>query len=149
MLDVAHSSTTTRAALIRAFFITLGQLELTKWLIPHCRTKYPVRERDWKTVLDGELAMYNGWPKENLRGEWFKTMYVVHFFSGRRREDDSTSIPGEGGVPTRGEAGDLERRHHFWIQSRLCTTCCATAVDRWMYAGYILAFIAGPPCENL
>ena len=148
MMDVAANASRNRAALIKAFFITLGQIDLAQWLLPQRATRSSTTRRRWKTLLDGELACHNGWPRNSPKAEWYKTMFIIHFFSGRRRPKDLQSyleqLPCPSGIHLEvlsadiifGEGGDFSQRE---IQRRWLT---------WMALGYVLAFYAGPPCET-
>ena len=148
MLDVAQRASQPRAALIRAFFVTFGQIELTTWLVPRaCQTQMRSAKK-WKHVLDEGQVQYDAERTARPQGQWYRTMFVVHFFSGRRREKDlqsyleSISYPDQVRVEVLsadiifGEGGDFSQRHvqQKWIN--------------WMASGYVLAFYAGPPCET-
>lgn len=150
MMDVSQQSdqcSPHRAGLIKAFFVALGQVDMLSWLIPHRQEEQLLPKCDWKELFDGELAFHNGWPRVEPEVYWFKTMFIIHFFSGRRR------------------TGDLQS----FLDTVVCSGIhlCVLSVDiifgggadmakrevqqRWlemMAMGYVLAFFAGPPCET-
>ena len=148
MMDVASESGRERASLIRAFFVVLGQIQLRDWLLPPQPIVKDLHTKDWQTIFEGPLALHNGWPRENPPSPWYKTMFVIHFFSGRRRPNDLQSflekIPCPAGIHLCilsadiifGEGADLARKE---VQQRWL---------EWMALGYVLAFFAGPPCET-
>ena len=148
MLDVAQQASGPRASLIKAFFVTFGQLELTTWLLPRANPVQVKSGKKWKTVLDEGQVQYEDGRGERPQGQWYRTMFVVHFFSGRRREQDLQSYLEGIRYPANvrvevlsadiifGEGGDFSQRQvqQKWIN--------------WMASGYVLAFYAGPPCET-
>ena len=148
MGDVAEMSTPRRASLIKAFLITLGQVDLHKWLLPQHPKERPLRRQEWRQVLDEERTDSECWPRETVQGEWFRTMFVIHFFSGRRREGDLQEyleqLPQPGGVKLEilsadiifGSGADFAKKENQkkWLA--------------WMSLGYVLGFFAGPPCET-
>ena len=148
MMDVAQESNRDRAGFIRAFFVVLGQVNLHTWLLPQQKTMKDLHTKDWKALFDGPLALRNGWPRECPSTPWYKTMFVIHFFSGRRRCNDLQSylekLPCPAGIHLCilsadiifGEGADMARKE---VQQQWLA---------WMALGYVLAFFAGPPCET-
>ena len=148
MSDVAEVSTPRRASLIKAFMVTLGQVDLQKWLLPQHPKERPLRRQDWRQVLEEKRSYGECWPRETVQGEWFRTMFVIHFFSGRRRGGDLQEyleqLPQPGGVKLEilsadiifGSGADFAKKENQkkWLA--------------WMSLGYVLGFFAGPPCET-
>lgn len=148
MRDVAQQSTIERAGLIRAFFVVLGQKDLVRWLLPQQTREQLIPEKNWQELFEGELALHNGWSTVSPTTYWFKTMFIIHFFSGRRRDQDLQSflegVECPGGVYLTilsvdiifGGGADMAQRH---VQQRWL---------EMMALGYVLGFFAGPPCET-
>ena len=150
MMDVSQQSdqcSQQRAGLIKAFFVALGQVDMPSWLIPHRQEEQLLPKCDWKELFDGELAFHNGWPRAEPEVYWFKTMFIIHFFSGRRRTGDLQSFLDSVDCPgihlcvlsvdiIFGGGADMARREvqQKWLEM--------------MAMGYVLAFFAGPPCET-
>lgn len=47
-----------------------------------------IKKRDWRRLIDNDLSTVDGWQGEAPQRLWFRTMFVIHFFSGRRRQGD-------------------------------------------------------------
>ena len=128
MLDVAQQSGNERRGLIRAFFITLAQLDLVQWLVPTYNRCLPSKVKQWKSILDEELSSYNGWPKEHLQPEWFQDHVRHPLFQWPKEAERPPKLLGTVGLPGWHQSGNPQRRYHLWWRRRLCAETGAAAV---------------------
>ena len=118
--DVAACSTVRRASFIRAFLITLGQIDLRSWLLPNRATAKVIKKRDWRTLIDQQPSEPR-WMAQNYTESLLVPNDVCDPFlqwtTSTRRPTRVFGAPATlGGY----QSGDSECRHHLRKGSGFC-----------------------------